>query len=187
MVSVGVAVGGVSIAAVILVPVVVVIVWKHKRKSKGIAYYLVFTIIVIIVLPYSTTTCFSEELRFWNEPKYKKVYKQWKVSLLWFRKKLNCICNFTANHVEDIHQQLLRDHKLNINLPALKIPELGFQLLGITESNAGADLIYILRQSIIDDKHCIYVIYLWQQDSWQIAWCVCLLMIVCVSHLVILL
>ena len=75
-------------------------------------------------------------------------------------KKLNCICNFTANHVEDIHQQLLRDHKLNMNLPALKIPELGFQLLGITESNAGADLIYILRQSIIDDKHCIYVIYL---------------------------
>ena len=41
MVSVGVAVGGVSIAAAILVAVVVVIVWKHERKSKGIAYYLV--------------------------------------------------------------------------------------------------------------------------------------------------
>ena len=42
---------------------------------------------------------------------------------------------FTAIHLEDIHQQLLKYHKLTINLPkpALKVPELRSQLLGVQQ------------------------------------------------------
>ena len=42
---------------------------------------------------------------------------------------------FTAIHLEDIHQQMLKYHKLTVNLPkpALKVPELRSQLLGVQQ------------------------------------------------------
>ena len=74
MVSVGVSVVAAFTTAAILVVVAVIVgVWKHNRKSKGIADFISEYIFSIYYNIYPIACCFSEELR--NGPNYKQVYK----------------------------------------------------------------------------------------------------------------
>ena len=76
MVSVDVSVVAVIAAATLVVVIIVIGVWKHKRKSKGIADF----ISEYVTLCDSTTTVVSVK----SSEMDQQVYKQWQVSLLWF-------------------------------------------------------------------------------------------------------